>query len=250
MAHSFSLSSVQPLDVFAAFCVSARTPAASSMRLTMSRAALGQARFRAFAAICCDLPGASSSAENFAGQALAGEFVFGDQPPAPACAISCALRSWWLSVARPNGMKMAARPAAATSAAVMAPARQTIMSAQANVRPCCRGTERLPQRNFAPRVGSSYRVVIAFAGLVDDAQFVFSGSKQSIASTNARLTGSAPWLPPVTSRRNGFCGMRGSMAKNSARTGHPVTTPLPPGRGPSLRNLSRYAWRCARELCS
>ena len=51
---------------------------------------------------------------------------------APARCISWALRNWWLSVEAPNGMKIAARPAAATSATVIAPARQTIRSACAN----------------------------------------------------------------------------------------------------------------------
>src|SRR5215470_7180436 len=49
-----------------------------------------------------------------------------------------------------------------------------------------------------------------------------------MASTNVRLMGSAPWLPPVTSKRSGFSGVLGPIAKNSARTGLPVTTPLPP----------------------
>jgi hypothetical protein len=44
-----------------------------------------------------------------------------------------------------------------------------------------------------------------------------------MASTNARLIGSAPWLPPVISRRKGIPGLRGAMEKNSGRTGQPVT---------------------------
>src|SRR6202166_3214718 len=56
----------------------------------------------------------------------------------------------------------------------------------------------------------------------------FLVARKSIASTNARFTGSAPWLPPVISTRNGFCGIRCAMVRNSGRTGHPVTTALAP----------------------
>src|SRR5271168_2701876 len=45
---------------------------------------------------------------------------------------------------------------------------------------------------------------------------------------NVRLIGKAPWLPPVTSSRNGFSGFRGSIVKNSGRTGHPVTIAFAP----------------------
>src|SRR6266566_648438 len=107
------------------------TFAASSMRLTMSRAARGRASPRAAVDNFSISWGWSTrekiSVVSFSGVSSASEI----RRPAPARDISCALRSWWLSVALPKGMKMAARPAAAISAAVMAPARQTIMSAQA-----------------------------------------------------------------------------------------------------------------------
>src|SRR6202521_4338424 len=48
-------------------------------------------------------------------------------------------------------------------------------------------------------------------------------ASRSMASTNTRLIGNAPWLPPVTSSRNGLPSRRGVMEKNSRRTGQPVT---------------------------
>src|SRR5215831_3004356 len=107
------------------------TPATSSTMLTMSRAASGRASPRAFAASCRICPGSSSSPKISPVRRSAVSSFSIMTLPAPALAISCALRSWWLSVARPNGMKIAARPDAATSEAVMAPVRQTIKSAQA-----------------------------------------------------------------------------------------------------------------------
>src|ERR1700736_92521 len=56
----------------------------------------------------------------------------------------------------------------------------------------------------------------------------FLVARKFMASTNARFTGNAPWLPPVMSTRNGFCGMRCAMVRNSGRTGHPVTTAFAP----------------------
>src|ERR1700730_18194617 len=56
----------------------------------------------------------------------------------------------------------------------------------------------------------------------------FLVARKFMASTNARLTGNAPWLPPVINTRNGFCGMRCAMVRNSGRTGQPVTTALAP----------------------
>ena len=47
--------------------------------------------------------------------------------------MAAALRVWWASVEAPKGMKMAARPEADTSATVIAPERQTIKSAWANL---------------------------------------------------------------------------------------------------------------------
>jgi len=56
----------------------------------------------------------------------------------------------------------------------------------------------------------------------------FLVDRKRMESTNARFTGKAPWLPPVTSNRRGFSGFRGAMLKNSGRTGHPVTTAFAP----------------------
>src|SRR2546422_568737 len=107
------------------------TFAASSMRFTMSRAALGRASPRAAVDSFSISWGWSRREKISAVSRSAVSSTSEIRRPAPARDISCALRSWWLSVALPNGMKMAARPAAAISAAVMAPARQTIISAQA-----------------------------------------------------------------------------------------------------------------------
>jgi len=49
-----------------------------------------------------------------------------------------------------------------------------------------------------------------------------------MASTNVRLIGNAPWLPPVTSKRNASRAA-GWMEKNSERTGQPVTMAFFPG---------------------
>ena len=77
-------------------------------------------------------PGLVEQSKNFAGQALGRQFGLRDQPGRAGVRISSALRSLMASVAAPKGMKMAARPAAATSATVIAPERQTIKSAWAN----------------------------------------------------------------------------------------------------------------------
>src|SRR6266481_6953851 len=114
-----------------ALCKFSCTFAACSMRFTMSRAASGRASPRAAADIFSISWGWSRSEKispvSFSAVRSGSEI----RRPAPARVISCALRNWWLSVALPKGMKMGARPAAAISAAVMAPARQTITSAQA-----------------------------------------------------------------------------------------------------------------------
>src|ERR1700688_775900 len=56
----------------------------------------------------------------------------------------------------------------------------------------------------------------------------FRVARKSMASTNARFTGNAPWLPPVINTRNGFCGTRCAIVRNSGRTGQPVTTAFVP----------------------
>src|SRR6267143_1567581 len=107
------------------------TLAASSMRFTMSRAAKGRASPCA-AVDSFSISWGWSRREKISLVRLSAVSCTSEiRRPAPARVISCALRNWWLSVALPKGMKMAARPAAAISAAVMAPARQTITSAQA-----------------------------------------------------------------------------------------------------------------------
>src|SRR5216110_2120325 len=60
------------------------------------------------------------------------------------------------------------------------------------------------------------------------ASSLLRAARRSMASTNVRLIGNAPWLPPVTSNRNGFSNRRGVMEKNSGRTGQPVTIALFP----------------------
>src|SRR3989454_1151736 len=102
--------------------------ATSSIKLTISRAALGRARLRARAESSTICAGRSSSEKISPARRCGVNSVSAMRRPAPARTITCALRSWWLSVEAPKGMKMAARPAAAISAVVMAPARQTIRS--------------------------------------------------------------------------------------------------------------------------
>src|SRR6202030_107448 len=106
-------------------------PAACSIRLTMSRVAFGHERLRAAIDIRSICSGLSSSAKISLVRRSPVSSASVMTRPACCLAISWALRNWWLSVARPNGMKMAARPAAATSAAAMAPARHTKFSTHA-----------------------------------------------------------------------------------------------------------------------
>src|SRR5579863_7102182 len=107
------------------------TLAASSIRLTISRVAFGRASKRAAFDCASIWSGWPIKVKiSFVKFSAVSSFSVMTRP-APTRCISCALRNWWLSVAAPKGMKMAARPAAAISAAVMAPARQTITSAQA-----------------------------------------------------------------------------------------------------------------------
>jgi len=94
--------------------------------------------------------------------------------------MACALRNWWLSVARPNGMKIAARPAAATSAAVIAPARQTRGRAQAKRSAMFVRKGNHFRENFAARVRGPYRIIIAFAGLVHNLHFIFRVASKSL----------------------------------------------------------------------
>src|SRR5216683_5615939 len=107
--------------------------ATPSIKLTISCTACGFARRRALAAIDCSSAGCSNKPKISCVRRSAVSWGSGMSRAAPARSISWALRNWWLSVDAPKGMKMAARPAAATSAAVIAPARQTIKSAWANL---------------------------------------------------------------------------------------------------------------------
>src|SRR6266481_4455810 len=104
--------------------------ATSSIMLTMSRAAFGRARLRAAHDWRSISPGWSRREKISLLRRSGVSSGSGITRPAPARTISWALRNWWLSVACPKGMKMAARPEAAISAAVIAPARQTMTSAQ------------------------------------------------------------------------------------------------------------------------
>src|SRR5207249_2871341 len=101
-----------------ALCRFSCTFAASAMRFTISRAAWGRARPRAAVDNSSISWGWSRRAKispvSFSGVSSASDI----RRPAPARDISCALRNWWLSVALPKGMKMAAQPAAAISTAV------------------------------------------------------------------------------------------------------------------------------------
>src|SRR3989442_10191151 len=85
------------------------------------------------------------------------------------------------------------------------------------------------------------------------ASSVFRVAMLSMASTNTLLIGSAPWLPPVISSRNGFPGLRGAIEKTSERTGQPVTMAFLPdprrnfiASRDSCRNSRQYLVRETR----
>ena len=92
---------------------------------------------------------------------------------APARSISWALRNWWLSVDAPKGMKMAARPAAAISAAVMAPgAADDQIGLGKSLRHVSDEGQNL-RVDFTSSIGHSHSIIVAFAGLVHDGDAIF-----------------------------------------------------------------------------
>jgi hypothetical protein len=86
--------------------------------------------------------------------------------------MACALRNWWLSVwrARWNENRRSARRGLRGSDRS---ARQTSRSAQAK-RSAMFARKGITSANFAPRVRSPYRIIIAFAGL-NNLHFIFRG---------------------------------------------------------------------------
>ena len=101
---------------------------------------------------------------------------------------------------------------------------------------------------FAPRIRFANSIIVAFAGLMHHEKLIFSAASRSSASITARLIGSAPRLPPVMSSVKGARCSLGGMAKNSLRTGQPVTTALrAEARGRLRDELRPRAWPSARE---
>jgi len=80
--------------------------------------------------------------------------------------------------------------------------------------------------NFAPRVRGAHRIIIAVTGLMHDGEFILAPRQAVHCIHKNRLIGSAPWLPPVISRRNASPEFAAQSKKNSGRTGHPVTIAL------------------------
>src|SRR5580658_8852746 len=109
--------------------VHART--SPSSRSTISSTARGRAKHRARSSISVILRGWSRRVKISFVKRSGVSSVCGSRRAAPAFCMASALRIWCASVAAPKGMKMAARPAAATSAVVIAPERQRIKSAWA-----------------------------------------------------------------------------------------------------------------------
>src|SRR5579863_1907046 len=105
--------------------------ATSSIKSTIFSPECGRACCRARVPSSTSLAGRSISARISRARRDPLNSGSGINLAAPERSNSSALRIWWLSVAAPKGMKMAARPAAATSETVMAPDRQTIRSASA-----------------------------------------------------------------------------------------------------------------------
>ncbi len=108
-----------------------------------------------------------------------------------------------------KGMKMAARPIAAISATVTAPARETTRSASAsapatssrNARTSARTPSFDPPR--ADRVLVLHVVAMPAAAWCTTVRLATRGATAARASGIASLMARAPWLPPMTSTRMG-----------------------------------------------
>src|ERR1700682_1454254 len=113
---TFSLSSVEtarvetvePPAAARTFSCEGVIPAACSIRLTMSRAALGQERLRAAIDIRSICFGLSSSVKISLLRRSPVSSASVMTRPAPCLAISCALRNWWLFVVRASLFQLGA----------------------------------------------------------------------------------------------------------------------------------------------
>ena len=110
------------------------TPASSSTQSTMRRAASGRASPRIAVAIASRLRPVGQKLAGHAASLPAVKSRSSITTAAPASANTCAFLRWWSSVAAGNGISTAGRPAAASSASVVAPARQITRSAAHHLR--------------------------------------------------------------------------------------------------------------------
>ena len=148
---------------------------------------------------------------------------------------TCAFLRWWSSVAAGNGTRTAGRPAAASSANVVAPARQTTRSA-ASTSTATRVEERL---GTVPRPRPARIRPARRRGRARP-----SGARASRRCTRAAIDAAAadhgdvdrvralgPAEHSTRALRFGRLRGRSAGAKNSARTGFPVTNAAAPKNG-------------------
>ena len=136
---------------------------------------------------------------------------------------------WWSSAASGNGTSSDGLPAAASSATVLAPLRARIRSAAAKRAPMssrnaltCQRDVSAPLAAYAASTASAVRAP-AWCRMVRPGTCSRRRTRmRGMASLSAR----APWLPPKTSKWGAAVITRGGSAKNSGRTGMPVTCAL------------------------
>ncbi len=150
------------------------TFAASSIRLTMSRVALGRASDARCGGLLFDLFRVIDQGEDFVRQAFRGEFVFGDQT---ACACAC----HFLRVAQLVAVGGGSEGNEDGGAARGCDFRRGDGSCSANDHICPGKAFRHIRKegddlrvDFAPRVGGAHGIIIAFAGLMHDGELIFS----------------------------------------------------------------------------
>src|SRR5208337_543291 len=102
-------------------------------------------------------------------------------------------------------MKMAALPAAATSAAVIAPARQTMMSAQAKRSAMFDRKGATSARNSR----GAYGIIVAFAGLVHNLQLILSRREKIHGIHKGPIDGQSALAASRNEQVKGFLGLAG-----------------------------------------
>ena len=184
-------------------------------------------------------PGSASSSRSTGSRASArasGSWGASTTRAPPTSSRARALSRWCPS-ARESGTKTAARPLAAISETVRAPAREITRSAaaMAPATSSMKGVKVMwpssssvtnPAFSYASRVASRWAEPVWWTTDRLRPRVSLPPSEvrhRESTRGSARFIDSAPWLPPRTSTRGSSFGVISATSKNSERTGTPVT---------------------------